>query len=281
MSKKHSKSNRFQPKQQGLYTLLDIVIPVYGRPDLLLKCLQSIPASAEDVSYRVLIWDNGSKLEDKNIYRAYTDIHPEITIFGSNLNLGFPRACNSAARKGLSPLIFFLNDDVVLYPGSIKKLVKVMDDPSVGIVGMKLIFPKDSTIPNRPAGLVQHVGLSTNIRGEIFHHLIGWSPDNPRVNRISDVYGVTGAALMTRRNLWNKVGGFREEYGIGTYEDIDYCLSIRGLGHKVKVEPQAVGEHFTGATALSYNIPYPLNMNKLIFMQRWQEKLYYSEWEIW
>jgi GT2 family glycosyltransferase len=84
---------------------------------------------------------------------------------------------------------------------------------------------------------------------------------------------------MTRRNIWNKVGGFLDAYGLGTYEDCDYCLSVKKLGLDVIVETKAVGYHYTGASAESNRIAYPMIQNRLLFLQRWQNSLVWDEVE--
>jgi GT2 family glycosyltransferase len=129
----------------------------------------------------------------------------------------------------------------------------------------------------RPAGKVQHVGLCTNIRGEFYHVFLGWSPDHPKVMKVWEVYAVTGAALMTRRGIFDKVGRFNIMYGQGTWEDIDYCMSVRELGYNVIVEQSAVGIHYTGATAEHYKMGYPLDQNRMLFMARWAGNLNYTE----
>ena len=120
-----------------------------------------------------------------------------------------------------------------MFSGSGDLLVRAMDDPKVGVVGMKLMFPESDDTKKGlmgPANSIQHVGLSTTIHGDFAHHFIGWNKDNPRVNRVRDVYAVTGAALMTRRKLFFSLGRFFEGYGKGTWEDVDYSLAVRDLG---------------------------------------------------
>lgn len=277
MSKR--RTNKPIRQTQSIQTLLDIIIPVYNRADLLSKCLQSIPWAVGDIPYRVYVFDNGSNPQNRTSIDALARQY-NVKVTHSKDNLGFPRACNLAVKSSYSPLIFFLNDDIVLAEGSLVELVKTMDNPEIGVAGMLLTFPKDSDRKDRPAGMVQHVGISTNIRGELYHHFIGWNPNNPRVQRVTNVYGVTGAALMTRRKLYTSVGGFFEGYGLGTFEDIDYCLTAYKAGYKIVVNTKATAEHYAGATAVSEQIQYPLDINKHIFMQRWQRELYYSEWEI-
>ena len=267
---------------QSTNTTVDIVIAVYQRFDLLAQCLKAIPAATDNYGYRVIIVDNGSPPEVANDFYYGID-DPAIKIIRNKENLGFPKACNQGFDRGFSPLVFFLNDDVILKPRAIRYLIEEMRDDTIGVAGMKLIFPEQTDLPTgngeRPLGKVQHIGLETNIRAEFVHQFLGWSPDHPKVNAMRDVYAVTGAAMMTRRMLFTKAGKFFEGYGRGTYEDVDYCLTVRKMGYNVIVVPEAEGIHYTGATAVTYNIGYPLNENRVIFLQRWQKELDWTQWK--
>lgn len=264
-------------------SLVDIIIPVLDKSDLVINCLSSIPDAARDISYQIIIVDNGSKSEEIKHYRIFGKerFGDKLHVLEQHKNTGFPAACNRGVRFGYSPLLFFLNDDVVLYPDSIDKLVRVMDEPQTGAVGMKLLFAKDSKDPNRPAGKVQHVGLSTNIHGDFIHNFVGWSPDSQRVLRIKESYAITGAAMMTRRSLFMKVKGFNEEFGVGTYEDVEYCLRLRQMKYNIRIEQEAIGEHFVGATAIDKQIQYPLQHNQMLLFEHFGNQLLYTEWEIW
>ncbi len=283
MSKRNRHVAQRSTKQLLPTALVDVIILVHGRFDLLEQCLNALPEAFEDISYKVYIFDNASpnKVEADKFYET----HKNATIARSKENLGFPRACNLAFIRGTSPLVFFLNSDVILRPGSMIHLVSAMDDPKTGVAGMKLLFPEHTDLPQneveRPAGKVQHVGLSTNIRADIFHQFLGWSEDHPKVNAMRDVYAVTGAAMMTRRRLFQEAGKFNEIYGQGTFEDVDYCLTLRKMGYNTVVEVKAIGIHHTGATAVTYQIGYPLNENRVLFLQKWQKFLDWTEWVSW
>lgn len=268
-------------------TAVDIVIPVYRRFDILFKCLEVLPKAISS-TYNLILVDNGSPKEEADDFYSKIPHSPNTIIIRNKENLGFPKACNMGARRKNSPLIFFLNSDVILYPNSLDKLIETINKPEkveTAIVGMKLIFPPDGCAdlnPNiRPAGKLQHIGLETNIRGEFIHIFVGWDADHPKVNAVKNPYAVTGAAFLIKRIVWNKIGGFYEGYGMGTWEDIDACLSARDLGYNVLVNPEAVGIHYTGATAEGYEIPYALDFNKLIFLQRWATRTNYTESQSW
>ena len=287
MSKRNRKPQNGKPKNVAVSSpkdLVSIIIPVYGRFDLLAQCLTAIPEAAGDLPYNIVLVDNNSP--EKNVaddfYQSIQSNMPNTFVIRNKENMGFPYAINQGAKRKFSPLLFFLNSDVILRKDAIVNLVKAIDDPKIGVVGAKLLFPdnagglkQDTAV--RPPGKVQHVGLCTNIRGDFYHVFIGWSADHPKVMKVWEVYAVTGAAMMTRRKLFDQIGGFNLSYGFGTYEDVDYCMSVRELGYNVIIEQSAVGTHYTGATAEQYKINYALDQNRLIFMSRWAKNLNWTE----
>lgn len=280
-----SNRDRYKKANTKNSLLVNLIIPVHRRMDLLTRCLDAIPAAMDDVPYNVIIFDNATPPEEKNpVYAQYRNRN-DFILSENSTNLGFPRACNMAARRGDAPFIFFLNSDVILDPGSVKLLVEELQkDETIGIAGMKLVFPSNPAglNPNiRPANKIQHVGLMTTIRGDISHAFIGWDEYHPKVMAMHEVLGVTGAALMVRRSIWTELKGFLEDYGMGTYEDIDLCLKCREANHNVIVVPQARAIHYTGATAEKYQLNYPLSLNKMIFTQRWVGKLPWTEYLAW
>jgi GT2 family glycosyltransferase len=274
--------------------LIDVLMPVFGEWVLAEKAYQSIAPAMEGVGeeYRVHIMDNGTpewlNQQGQSVSAVQQALglrqkmRPQDTFHRVEKNLGYPGGVNELAKRGRAPLILIWTSDVVMTPGSIVPLVRAMDDPSVGLVGAKFLFPLDES-PHGPAGKVQHAGLEININGEPIHQFIGWSSDNPRVNRRCEVPAVTGALFMTRRNLWEKFGGMDPAYGLGTYEDVDYAFKVRESGSKVLYEPAAWGYHYVGgsikkgAGRQGFNLP----LNATVFRGRWAQRLGWTEWKRW
>lgn len=259
--------------------MIDICIPVLGQFELLEKCLNSLPDAFEDVSYRVFIHDNDTLLpmdEKQTFYGKF----PVKVNYGKK-NYGYPIACNLAAKRGTNKLIFLLNSDVEMFPGSGKRMVEYFrNDEDLGILGMKLYFPESVSYEHqqaRPAGKIQHYGIGFNIQARPYHQFVGWSKDNPKVMKPIEPTAVTGAALMIRRSLWNKIGGYDPAYGVGTYEDCQLSFEVRDLGKKVMIYPDCEAYHYANATALHYQIGFPLETNHQIFYNRWVNKLEWSD----
>lgn len=266
MSRKQKRPTRASP-------VIDVVIVTGGRFDMLEVCLKALYREAQEVPISLTIVDNASPAEERiQNSHLFDNLDGNIMFYTKRLQqgLGFAEANNDGARNGKSPLILFLNDDVELFEGTLKKIVDDFQKiENLGVLGIKLMFPPTSTSPIRPAGKVQHVGLSLDINGEVTHPLMSWSPTNPKTCVSRDVWAVTGACFTVRRDAFNKVGGFDKIYGLGTFEEVDLCLKVRQLGYRIYVDTDAQGYHYVGATAEKLKKNFPIQENKMIFQSRW------------
>ena len=277
------KQGRAKPKQGPTpKTLIDICMLVYGEWGFLSKAIRAIPEAVEGLngSYRVIVVDNGTpdwETDEGKIVTAKEQaapimelLRPQDVFVRLDQNVGYPGGCNTAVGKGRSPLILILPADVALFPGAITTLVSVLDDPEVGIASPMLLFPTDES-PHGPPGSVQHAGIAFDIKGAAFHAHMGWLPDHPKVNQRREIQACTGACFLTRRSIWQKLGGFSTLYNQGTYEDMELCFAARQLGYKIIFEPSARGEHFVGGS-IKHGAMRPgfnLALNATIFRGRW------------
>ena len=258
--------------------VIDVVVTTAGRFDMLEKSLDSLYREAQSVPMTISIVDVDTDLKERNEYARIFEYQEEkdpahnvIQFHVTHLqqNVGFPIAANTGAKQGRTNLIMFTQDDIELKDGAVQEVVNSFKDETVGVVGIKLMFPLDSTSPHRPAGMIQHVGLALNIRGVPVHPLNGWSPDNPKTQESRDAWAVTGACFSIRRDLFNRAGGFDLIYGKGTFEDCDLCLKVRGMGKRIYMNAKAEAYHYTGANVEKRGEGFPLQQNLHIFQTRW------------
>jgi GT2 family glycosyltransferase len=194
-----------------------VIIPTYNRLELTQNCLASI--ARHDPIDEIIIVDNGS-----------TDGSSRLATINNPENLGFAVACNQGARWATADHLIFLNNDTIVHPNW-TSMTRHLEEPDVGIVGPKLIYP-DCQIQsagvavdfNRPAGL------------EAWNLTIDWSSDP------IDVDAITGACLAIRRNTFHSLGGFDEGYWNG-YEDVDLCLAAVDAGFRNVYDPRATVTH--------------------------------------
>ena len=148
--------------------VFDIVISTAGRFDTLDTCLNAIYEHATFPITITLIDDackKEEKIHHKHLfeYQKEKDVNGNVVAFNTKRHekqMGFGASYNEGARGARAPFLTIMNDDVRIHEGYFDKVFEVMKEPSIGIVGSKLLFPTNSTTRNRPAGKIQHVGLA-------------------------------------------------------------------------------------------------------------------------
>lgn len=256
---------------------LDIAILTAGRVDLFEKCVDAV-LKQYNPSYQIHVHNNGHP--SKEYEEVYKKLPKDSVIIRSNANEGFGGGANKAIKSGSAPLVLFITDDIFIHEGAIQTLLNTMRDTTIGQCGYKFMFPEDSLEPNRPAGKVQHIGLATQINGNIIHPLIGWNPNHPKCNISRDVIAVTGASFMVRRDVFGRTRGFDPIYGKGYYEDVDLSFHIRALGFRIYIETQATATHGVGQT-FKNEPPINFTQNQEIFKMRWAGQMMWSEFLMW
>ncbi|KQV34938.1 MULTISPECIES: glycosyltransferase family 2 protein [unclassified Rhizobium] len=190
-----------------------------------------------------------------------------------NRNGGYARACNAGARFARGSILVMLNSDVVpSSPGWLQTLSRpLLEDRTLGAIGPKLLFED---------GSLQHAGLyfGRDQRGIwLNHHFHKGMPGDYRpAQQVRDVPGVTGACLVSRRETYERVGGFTEDYVIGDYEDSDLCLKIRRLGLQIAYEPAACLYHLERRSirrSQDYMRGVASQYNSWLHTQRWEDDI--------
>ncbi|OAD22306.1 glycosyl transferase, group 2 family protein [Candidatus Thiomargarita nelsonii] len=129
---------------------------------------------------------------------------------------------NQAVISGESPILLFLNDDIEIKQASwLRDLRRYLYLDSVGAVGATLFYPNDD---------LQHNGIETNPQW-IAGNIQEWGTKNA-LRATRNVSAVTGACLLTKRSVWQEVGGFDEKLAV-SYNDVDFCLAIRRQGLRI------------------------------------------------
>ncbi len=231
-----------------------VVIALYNGAAYTEACLETLKVTTE-VRHELVLVDNGST---DGTGELLAGMEPEASVIRNGENLGFARANNLGARAAKGEFLLFLNNDTLPHSGWLEAMIDEADsDPRVGVVGAKLLYPDDQRI--------QHAGIEM-IDGTPDHVFRNAGAADPGVNEARDLDMVTGACLLIRRDLFERLGGFDEGYVNGV-EDVDLCLRARDLGYKVRYCPGAVLEHHEGKTEGRYEHVEP---NLVRFAERWE-----------
>jgi GT2 family glycosyltransferase len=221
--------------------LVSIIIPTRDGP-LLRRCLDSIWYWTRYPNYEILLMDNGS--EDPAILGHLSDHADKMRIFRDDSPFNFSALNNAAALHARGDVLCLLNDDIEVTNGDwLNEMVALVLQPGVGIVGAKLTYP-DRTI--------QHAGVVFGIGGIAGHSFRGFDPlffgHFGHAVLARRCTAVTGACLVTRRQLWQDLGGLDEDDLAISYSDLDYCLRARAQGWHTLWTPLAELIHYESTT---------------------------------
>ena len=243
---------------------VSVIIPTYGKVRYTLQCLKSIAAAPPRVSLEVIVVDDASGEYDIGLLQRVEGI----TLWRNAENLGFLRSCNLAAKKARGTFLYFLNNDAELMPGAIDALVDLARaHPEAGAVGSKLVYPN---------GLLQEAGGIVWSDGSTANY--GWHDDSrkPQYNYVREVDYVSGASLLVRKTIWDRLDGFDEAFAPAYYEDTDFAFRVRRAGLKVFYQPDSVVVHHEGIShrrEKNAGIQAALGENRDRFVARWGAEL--------
>ncbi|MGQ0557343.1 MAG: glycosyltransferase [Nitrospiraceae bacterium] len=214
-----------------------IIIPTWNKIELTRQCLTALAASIVDVSFEVIIVDNGSTDGTREFL---SELKGDVRIILNDQNLGFAKACNQGARAARGKYLVFLNNDTIPQSQWLNPLVNEVDEHSdVGIVGSKLLFAD---------GSIQHAGVVFMRSITTAYHIYRSAPSaDPGVNQRRAFQAVTAACMLIRREIFEEVQGFDEAF-INGFEDVDLCLKVRGKGYQVIYQPRSVLYHLESQT---------------------------------
>ncbi len=243
---------------------VSIVIPVYNQFHYTYACLKSILENTTDVGYEVIIADDVSTDQTVEIQ----SIVKNIVVVRNEKNLRFLLNCNNAAKYAKGKYIHFLNNDTQVQSNWLSSLVNLIEsDETIGMVGSKLVYPD---------GRLQEAGGILWNDGSAWNYGNGSDPNAPEFNYVKEADYISGASIMIRKTLWEKLGGFDEYFAPAYCEDSDLAFSVRKVGYKVLYQPQSVVVHFEGVsngTDLSSGLKAYQVENSKKFFEKWKDVL--------
>jgi len=210
---------------------LSVIIISYNTKKLLRDCLISVYKEAGSLSMEVFVVDNASK--DGSVEMA-TQEFPQVKIIANKENLGFAKANNQAMRICRGRYALLLNSDTKVLPEAFARMTAFMEaNPQAGICGCRLLNA-DGTFQR---SFKDKNPLSLNLKAADETREVGW---------------VIGAALLIRREAWEKSGLLDENFFFYN-EDMEWCYRVRKNGFTVWYVHSAEIIHYGGQSSGKFN----------------------------
>lgn len=255
--------------------LISIIIPTKNHAELIKRCVDSILSKTTYKNYEILIVDNKSEEEAALAYYEELSGKEKIRLLHFDEPFNYSKINNFAARAARGDYLLLLNNDTEVITGDwLDSFIKrFAADPTVGVIGAKLLYPD---------GSIQHAGVVTGIY-KVASHPFRFQKNDPYFGYCSlDRYvsAVTGACLIIRKSLFDQVGGLDEEKLRISFNDVDLCLKVKQRGYHILWTPDVILNHYESQTRGKDETPKKklVNFNeRKAMLERYGDSLFFDE----
>lgn len=228
---------------------VSILIPSKDNADVLRRCIDSIEQKSTYKNYEIIVIENNSTASETfEMYEKLQQDYSRVKVITWEHEFNYSAINNYGVQFVEGDYLLLLNNDTeVISPDWIEGLLSICQRSDVGIVGAKLLFPDDTV---QHAGVIMMCSDGSSIGGpaHIFASLDSQDPGYYyRAVLKQDLSAVTGACLMTKRSLFQELGGLSEDFAVA-YNDVDYCLRVREKGLLVVFNPDVQLYHYESLT---------------------------------
>ena len=241
---------------------VSIIICTKDNKNFLKRCIKSIEKNTNYKNWEIIIVDNNSK-EKKTI--SYLSSLSYLVV-KYDLPFNYSKMNNLGALKAKGEYLLFLNDDIeALDDDWLTEMVSICKQKDVGVVGAKLVYSDDT---------IQHAGMIFLKNGFAFHPYERKSYLDQGyfglLNIIREYSSITGACLLTKKKLFDKVGMFDEKFDV-YYGDSDLCFKIKKIGYVVVYTPYALLRHYGSIKTKQYSNIFIDVENHYHFTKKWPQ----------
>lgn len=252
---------------------ISVIIPNKDHTEDLDKAIRSL-AGGSYKNLEFIIVENNSTDDKTFVY--YDKIQkdktlPPVRVVRWEREFNYSAINNFGVQFAEGDYYLFLNNDIELIAeDSLHEMVGFVQREDVGICGARLLYPDE---------VIQHAGVIIGFGGIAGAAFVGIHDKEltymHRAKCIQDLSAVTAACLLTRRDVFEAVGGFAEELAVA-FNDVDYCLKVRRLNKKVVYNPYALFYHYESKSRGLEDTPEKVarfNGEIVTFAKRWPEIL--------
>jgi GT2 family glycosyltransferase len=227
-------STHSEPPELGAGSA-SIVVVTYNGLTFNRLCLESVLANTEE-DFELIVVDNRSEDGTRSYLTKLPEADARVRVLFNARNVGFAPACNQGLALAGGEHVVLLNNDTMVPPGWLGRLLGHLRDPDVGLVG-----PVTNRIGNE---------------AEIETHYRSWGEflelarirSERHAGEWLDIRTPAMFCLAMRRQTQRHLGPLDERYEVGLLEDDDYADRAREAGYELRCAEECLVHHFGEAS---------------------------------
>jgi GT2 family glycosyltransferase/2-polyprenyl-3-methyl-5-hydroxy-6-metoxy-1,4-benzoquinol methylase/Tfp pilus assembly protein PilF len=238
------------------YGLTSIILLTHNQLAYTRQCVDSI-RQYTDEPYELIVVDNASTDDTRDYLRSLAGVR----VIANADNRGFPAANNQGIRAAAGQQVLLLNNDTLVTTGWLRRLLRALhSDAKVGLAG-----PCSNCVSGEQQVPVRYDDLA-GLDG------FAWDWGKAHDGVLVDTDRLVGFCLLIRREVLDRVGPLDERFGLGCFEDDDYCLRALRAGYRAVIARDAFVHHFGGRTFAGSGVDYAALMqhNQQLFRGKWE-----------
>jgi GT2 family glycosyltransferase len=245
--------------------IVSIIIVNYNGLRFTRQCLESLFRYHSTDAVEVIVVDNNSKDGSQT---ELSEIFPSIKMIKLSENKGFGAANNAGAKRAKGDFLFFVNNDTIFLEETANKLKKILlAKKDWGIISPKLLN-EDRTF-QLSFGKFPSILNEFRTRKMTYEYSLQSKEDILSEKPVEKDW-VTGAALMIKKDLFNSINGFDDQFFM-YFEDIDLCRTVKKKGFHSLYIPTIRMVHFGGKSYVKKN-------NTILYEYRRSQLRYYDKY---
>lgn len=237
---------------------VSVVVPCWNGLEYTKSCLRSV-LDRTDGDFELIVVDNGSEDGTPAFVRSLRD--SRVTLIRNETNLGFAKAVNQGLRRARGRYAVWLNNDAVVTGGWAGRLVAGLERaPWIGAIGP---YTNETSGPQR---------LAAATYGEVSRlHAFAAAWAMRHEGRLAWAHRLIGFCLAHRRSVLDEIGYLDERFGLGTYEDFDFCLRLRQAGYELFIAEDAFIHHHGHKSFDGNRVGFndQVRRNREVFIDKW------------
>jgi len=255
---------------------ISISIVTYNNSKVIKKCINSIFNVTNNIDFEIIVVDNNSSDSTASIIEKD---FKKVRLIKNNRNIGFGAAHNIAINVGRGKYHLVLNPDIIFVENSLKKLINFMDENyNIGLISPKILLSNGSIqylcrrLPSL-FGFIIIRFMPKFIRRFFQARIDYYEMRETGYNKIMDVLFLTGAFMLIRSSVLDKVGGFDENFFM-YFEDIDLCRRIQKISRTVFYPYTSVIHLWEGGTRKNFQLLLISIRSAIYYFSKWGWKLF-------